>query len=71
MVIANGWIYYAQGWQGYPAKIKTDGSGEVLLNKDSADDLAVSGEGLYYAHTEKGRRLFRIKTDGSGRQSLN
>lgn len=71
MVIADGWIYYAQGWQGYPAKIKTDGLGETQVGKDSADDLAVSGEWLYYTHTEKGRRLFRIRTDGSSRQKLN
>lgn len=78
--IANGgfvaqqgkWIYYRNTTIDCKLyKIKTDDTGETLLNDDKSKYINVIGEWVYYVNESDGGKIYRIKTDGKDRTRLN
>lgn len=78
--VDDDWIYYSGSDDaGVPSlcKIKTDGTDKQVLYADNANDICIIKGWIYYdinggedvngKHVE---RLYRIKTDGSGRQVI-
>lgn len=69
------WIYYSDFYlmknRGL-YKIKTDGTGEIKLNDDTASALNVFGDWIYYMKlNEDGNQSFyKVKTDGTERTQL-
>ena len=70
IVVKDDWIYYAQGWQGNPAKIRIDGSEGTTIGNDHAKHFAIFGDWLYYADSRKDIGLYKLKIDGSERKKL-
>ncbi|MEG0258674.1 MAG: transglutaminase domain-containing protein [Lysinibacillus sp.] len=53
IVYANGWLYFSNYSNGaYLSKIRPDGSGEQLLNKEETKDLYVKDNYLYFTTDE-------------------
>ena len=77
--IANGgyaaaqgsWIYYSSKSEGKMYKEKKDGSEKTAVTNDSASDINVAGDWIYYKNNSDGGRIYKIKADGTGRTRLN
>jgi len=71
-VIRDGWIYYANGSDGFrPYRVRVDGTGRSKIAEDETLFLTVAGEWLLYSNLSDGEKLYRIKTDGSGRSKIS
>ncbi|WHY91656.1 DUF5050 domain-containing protein [Neobacillus cucumis] len=68
--VSNGWIYYATvdvpGGDLY--KMKLDGTGNTFLNEHFVTNINIFDDWIYYTRTEK--MVYRIKTDGTQKQTL-
>ena len=80
MTVAGDWIYYTTEWEdasfsgeGPIHKVRVDGSGEAYVdvkNYDFATYLNVSGDYIYYINTKDNRTIYKIKSDGTGREKI-
>ncbi|MEY2195636.1 DUF5050 domain-containing protein [Neobacillus sp. BF23-41] len=68
--VSNGWIYYTTvdvpGGDLY--KMKLDGTGKTFLNEHFVTNTNIFDDWIYYTRTEK--MVYRIKTDGTQKQTL-
>lgn len=68
--IEGDWIYYVDGYN--LVKIKTDGTKKTTILKDSMPfHINVVGEWIYFTNYKDGAKLYKIKSDGKGKQKLN
>lgn len=71
--VVGDWIYYASA-TGVLSKVRKDGTGIVIpiraktTEVDKGYHLNVVGDWLYYSNAEDGGKLYKIKTDGSGKK---
>lgn len=80
MTVAGDWIYYTT--QEYDStitgggpihKVRIDGTGEAYLdikNFDYAAYLNVYGDYIYYVNAKDNMTIYRVKTDGTGREKV-
>lgn len=52
-------------------KVNADGTGLVKLCDDDAAYTAINGDYVYYFSDNDGKKLYRIRKDGTGRERLN
>ena len=72
MIITSDWIYYTNmNDNGYPYKIRPDGTGRVRVQQDSSLYLNVAEDWLYYSNLNDNRYMYRVRTDGTGNERLN
>ena len=68
--VSNGWIYYTTvdvpGGDLY--KMKLDGTSKTFLNEHFVTNINIFDEWIYYTRAEK--MVYRIKTDGTQKQTL-
>ncbi|MFE8701516.1 DUF5050 domain-containing protein [Cytobacillus sp. FJAT-54145] len=68
--VSNGWIYYTTvsvpGGDLY--KMRLDGSEKTYLNEEFVTNIIIFEDWIYYTRTEK--MIYRIKTDGTQKQTL-
>jgi hypothetical protein len=78
--VDSGWIYYTNGeneWNIY--KIRIDGTKREQLNNDKSYSINIVGDWIYYRVSTSERQpfiraddeLFRIRTDGTGREKVS
>ncbi len=73
--IANGgyaaaqgsWIYYSSKSEGKMYKEKKDGSEKTAVTNDSASDINVIGDWIYYKNNSDSGSIYKIKADGTGK----
>ena len=67
------WIYYAKalGKVNQICKMKADGSNQTTICNDRAYDVNVVGDWIYYENGSDKNKLYKIRTDGSGRVKLS
>lgn len=68
---SGDWIYYTSGQCLY--KIKTDGTSRSKLCHNAAGSINVAGDWIYYTDKnpwDAGTKLYRVKSDGSGREEV-
>jgi hypothetical protein len=84
MTVAGDWIYYTTEeidtiyTGGGPIhKVRTDGTGETYVNfdygsyfNDYAAYLNVYDDYIYYVNTKDNMTIYRVKTDGTGREKI-
>ena len=59
------------GWMVSPGDEDSGLSNGQLTVDDDPMEIFVAGEWIYYVNNSDGTRLYRVKTDGTGRQRLN
>jgi hypothetical protein len=68
--VSDGWVYYTTvdtpGGDLY--KMRLDGTSKTFLNEEFVTNIIIFGEWIYYTRIEK--MVFRIKTDGTQKQTL-
>lgn len=79
--VVGDWIFYGGGNEAGNrslSKIKTDGSEKQILCGDNATDICIIGDWVYYVINggeyidgERVDRIYRIRTDGSGKEAIN
>jgi hypothetical protein len=69
-VIVNGWIYYSDMEKGSMWKSSLDGKTKKRVVNDHANNIQVLGDWIYYSNGSDGDKLYKIKTDGTGRARL-
>ncbi len=72
--VSGDWVYYTSSssagtYGGKIYKIKIDGSGKTKLSDDEAGYVNVSGDWIYYSNYDDMDKLYKIKTDGTKKQS--
>ncbi|HWQ88997.1 MAG TPA: DUF5050 domain-containing protein [Desulfitobacteriaceae bacterium] len=72
IAVAEGWVYYAEdyGEQRNIIKIGTDGNNKTRQNSDFSINIALEGEYVYYVNVDDSHKIYRIKTDGTGREKI-
>ena len=72
IVVDGEWIYYTDANFGKSIyKIRTDGTGHQKLIDDDNNYINVAGDWVYYrGESTKNGKLWRIHTDGTGKQIL-
>lgn len=71
--VIGDWIYYIiYGVKcNYICKIKIDGTGQMMLSNDCiGNDMVIDEDWIYYSRI-RNYSLYKIKTDGTEKQSLN
>jgi hypothetical protein len=66
--VVGDWIYYTPLNDGSIFKIRTDGTGRTQLNSDFSVNINIVGDWVYYINYSDHDNLYRMKTDGTGRQ---
>lgn len=63
----------AEWFYGLGYRIKIDGSQKEIISKNemSSDGFVVDGDWIFYSNTSDEARLYKIKTDGTGRVKLS
>jgi hypothetical protein len=70
ITVAGGWIYFADDTD-HPCRIRTDGTGEKILSySEVCNDMCLAGGWLYYASEDDEEKLYKMRTDGTGRKKL-
>jgi len=69
-VIVNGWIYYLDMEKVSLWKSSLDGKTKKRISNDNANNIQVLGDWIYYSNVSDGDKLYKIKTDGTGRTRL-
>lgn len=65
---SSGWF---NGWLGLSGdKSGGPGDGQLTVDDDPME-IGIAGDWIYYVNNSDGTRLYRVKTDGTGRQRLN
>jgi len=70
------WIFYTitnDGHTGHLCKIRTDGTGQVMLSNDLPFYINVVGDWVYYVNYTGSRmgNIYKVRTDGTDRMQLN
>jgi len=67
MAIVDGWVFYhGSGLQ----KMRVDGSDKQTLAEDTASNITVADDWIYFSNGSDSMTLYRIRTDGSDIQKL-
>lgn len=78
MNVTHDWIYFIQDssenrGSGFIKKVRVDGTGEEYIdikNGDYATDLNIVGDYIYYINRSDNSIIYRVKTDGTGREKV-
>jgi len=70
-VVDGDWIYYTKRENDGIHKMRINGTEKCQINSDHSHDLCVLGEWIYYKNISDGRKLYKIRKDGSNKQKLN
>jgi hypothetical protein len=81
MTVCGDWIYYTTAESnsyftgaGPIHKVRTDGTGETYVdikNFDYAAFLNVSGDYIYYVNAKDNMKIYKVKSDGTGRTKVS
>jgi predicted small secreted protein len=72
ITVAGSWIYFADDTE-HPSRIRTDGTGEKILNTNEiCFDMSVACGWIYYSKFEDygNNKLYKMRTDGTGRKKV-
>ncbi|SCG83873.1 hypothetical protein DW1_2309 [Proteiniborus sp. DW1] len=76
----NGWIYFSRRKKmnygdtleiGELYKMKEDATGVTKLSNDSASNIFVKDDWIYYINNSDFRTFYKIRTDGTDRRKIN
>lgn len=63
-------IYYIDRQDKMLYRTNIDGTGKTLVLSDKTDSINVTGGFIYYSNDSDNSRLYKVKTDGSGRTKI-
>lgn len=70
--VVGEWAYYRKqaGKRGSLHRVKTDGTKGTRLNHDDSCNILVGSGGIYYINGDDGRKIYRVLSDGTGRNRI-